>query len=256
MGPRNLKAVVWNVYHGTPAATLAPAMVEQIKRGVRLFLMAEAGGHDLSELCRSLGLLSVAHGGQRIAWVPADALNADLVHRPGFPGLQLLWSEPLRLSDTGWHHVGDSPGSPLSYSDAVGALFSDCYGRTLHAVSYHLPPHVQHPAAPPARVKAAEESWARLSQLSISTRATGVLFGGDDNYDETRPGGPGPFRYGRGLTQIRAPRPTHAGGRRIDDFVTRSSGPGKMRRIGAGWVVNVAAPDDHNLFGQQFAWPA
>lgn len=244
------KAITWNVYAGTPAEKLAPHLKRELKRGVSLLLMQEAGGKDIEELLVSEGLSTTAWDGKReqwrIAWDPEE-----------WPGVAR--SEIVQLSDTGYQRKG---GGPKQYSKAARVILCDDLGRSLEAFSYHTPAHIQvaEDERPANRFKATIESFETLGEMAAESLATGWLAGGDDNVDEFRGIGSESNLWNpmlakqNGLVQVRAPEPTFAR-RRIDDFRYPKGGGIKVIR-GEGWVANGGATEKpaHKIHGQVFKW--
>lgn len=242
--PDTFRAVTWNVYAGTPAKELQPIMARQRSHGVSLFLMQEAGGDDLTDLCQDNGLDTFIQYPQcRIAW---DRDQWVLVRTRG-----------VRLAEQPWFHKG---GEVAVYSDAAEVILCDLAGRSLTVVSYHTPSHVQVPEKerPARRYAAMLESFATLGGMADDALTTGWLAGGDDNWDETTGLQTSDAQRvmlssaATGLRQVQSPTGTTTHGKRqIDDF--RVPVGGKLR-VGEGWVSKGGG--DHKLHGREFAWRA
>lgn len=234
------KAVTWNVYFGTETKVLAPILAAQRKRGVGLFLMQEAGGDDITGMLEAAGLQSFTAPRQYvIAWDPDEWVRVA--------------AGKVRLSAQPYWAQG---GGNEQYSDAARAILCDREGRSLEAVSYHTPAHVQVPAGerPERRYKAMVESFRTLGHMADDSECRGFLAGGDDNWDENTGVQTADVKTvmlgsETGLRQIQAPAGTH-GKRQIDDF--RIKVGGGIKPVGEGWVA--AGGGDHKLHGREFAW--
>lgn len=155
-------------------------------------------------------------------------------------------SEPVLLSDEVWHPAGRPDQDNVTRSPAV--ILADRAGRTLTALSYHLPPHVQNPNPPAARRSNLEDSMDTMARLAKKARSAACLFGGDDNVDEAREtGGPWDFMLERetGMRLIRPPEATH-GRRRIDDFRVADLHPVPK----GAWTMG--SPSDHRIHARVF----
>jgi hypothetical protein len=224
------RAATWNVYHGTHPDVLEPLLANQLANGVSIILFQELAQVGVRDLVRAAGLRLVYQPRQYgIAYHP-DVWTA-------------LASGGIRLSDTAYYAKG---GNREQYADAAWAILGDRAGRTLTALSYHTPAHVQVANPPPRRIEATRESMATLRRVARTTKADACLFGGDDNVDEYR-AFRDRFRFMlRGqLKQVRAPEPTF-GRRRIDDF----------RITGLVPLEGSVSPGggDHRIHTRQFRW--
>jgi hypothetical protein len=224
------RAATWNVYHGTKPSELAPLLAAQQGRGVSIFLFQELSQAGVRDMVVGAGLHLVFQPRQY-----GIAYNPD------------VWTElasgGIRLSDTAYYAKG---GDNKQYSDAVWAILGDHAGRTLTALSYHTPAHVQVADPPQRRLQATRESMATLRRVARTAHTDACLFGGDDNVDEAR-GFRDRFRFmlGGPLKQVRAPAPTH-GRRRIDDF----------RTTGLRALEGSVSPGggDHRIHTRLFRW--
>jgi hypothetical protein len=243
MSTDTFKAVTWNVYFGTKVDELAPIMAAQLKRGVSLFLLQEAGGPDIAKLCKDRGLETFLHPRQyRVAWDPTVWVE--------------IATQGLRLSDQPYYAKGKPDNE--QWSDAAQVILCDKVGRSLTAISYHTPAHVQVPEAarPERRYDAMLESFLTLGDLAEEAETTGWLSGGDDNWDETTGLQTEAVRRillgsATGLRQVQSPpgTATHGRVRQIDDF--RIPRGGRLRP-GDGWVADGGG--DHKLHGREFRW--
>ena len=234
----SFKAVTWNVYAPTPATVLAPILRQQLKKGVSIFLMQEAGSADITKMLRDAGLKTYSHSQWRIAWDPKvwTAVNR----------------KALRLSQTSYY---SKTVKHDVYSEAVEVILCDALGRSLDVISYHTPAHIQVSEAtrPANRYQAAVESFRTLAALAKASQCRAVLFGGDDNVDENHGVGSGTslwsawLRPATGLIQVQAPAGTH-GKRKIDDFRILP----KTLVVGSGWVD--FGGGDHRIHGREFTW--
>lgn len=231
-------AATWNVYHGTPLDDLAAVLKELLADGVTLFLIQEGSQPGIQRMLRDHGLHAFRrHREFVIAWDPDEWVLVDR----GAPA----------LAETPFYR---KRGSKPVITSAASAILSDRQGRTLTALTYHTPAHVQVPehARPERRVQALREAMETLSELADAAETRAVLFGGDDNVDEN--GAWRKFwlfmrRKATGLRLVRAPKPTighPTKGRRIDDFRTRGL---KVRR---GYVR--PGGGDHRVHVRKFEW--
>ena len=225
------KAATWNVFHGTSVDTLLPVLEQLLAEGVSVLLLQEAAGADIATMLRSKGLKFARLDQCLVAWDPIWACvnTAD-----------------ARLSETRYSRVGGALAPP-NRSPLV--VLSDPWGRTLTAVSYHMPAGVQrggkvNPKVP-KRTRIIEESFGTMRDLAASAETRAILFGGDDNFDERRGRWDVLLRPFTRLKLVQAPRPTH-GRRRIDDFRVRHLKPGKGSTLAGG--------GDHRVHVREFSW--
>lgn len=230
-------AATWNVFHRTPIYKLRPIARELKEDGVDLILAQEADA-DVANMFKELGY--------RVAYLHPQFIIAR--SRDVFSALNE--GHGITLSPTGF--VGNHGG--IRHSEAlVQRLQHKESGKKLKVMTYHTPAHVQVSRPEYRRVKAAVESaqkWGRIAdKFEDGAKVDALLFGGDDNVDET-----GNFmdrlrwfrdRY-TGLHQIEAPTPTF-GKRRIDDFRIK----GDIRARG-GYTVAGAYPDEHRVHVRNF----
>jgi hypothetical protein len=155
-------------------------------------------------------------------------------------------SDGIKLSHTRYFKPD---GSEAQLSEAAVSILSDMQGRTLTVMSYHLPAGVQVENQPERRIQVTKESMQTMEDIGRNAETKGVLFGGDDNIDETK--GHGPWGYmlrpQTGLKQTQAPRATHGKVRAIDDFRTKRlqvHEPGQVRDGGG----------DHKVHIRKFSW--
>lgn len=237
------RAVTWNVFGPTPADHLAPHMADQLRHhGVSLFFMQEAGGADLDKMCRDHGLETYSWDQYRLAWMPTV----------------WVWirGEHFYLSDQEYR---DRQGRE-ERTGGVSMIFCDRYGRSLEAVCYHTPAHIQVPDHPERRVTAAFEAMATLGRMADETLCRGFLAAGDDNVDEFQGYGVDSQMWlpmlarATGLHQVQAPNPT-LGDRRIDDFRYPVHGAIKVVRS-SGWTDEGGGTDrpPHRIHGEEFTW--
>lgn len=221
------KAATWNVFHGTDLEDVEGTVRKILASGVSVILLQEATQDGLAESLEALGLGVISSGELTVAYHPA------------------VWTGisggGVRLSEEGFFR----PGSDREvFPSGAWAILSDAAGRTVTALSYHLPSHVQVAHAPARRLSALRASMKTLGTLAGAVHTNAVLFGGDDNVDESAA-----FRFMRrvatGLRQIQAPKGTH-GKRRIDDFRV------KGLRAGSGHVLETAS--DHKAHIRSFTW--
>lgn len=233
MSPRrDFTAATWNVYHGTPVAKLEPILQRLLTRDVSLLLMQEVAHEAQREMLWAAGLEVFFHPRQYVvAWHPAQWVEIE--------------SHGVRLSETAYWRPD---GGDRQYSEAALAILCDRAGRSLTAMSYHTPAHVQHADKPPNRITALVESAAMWREVSTAAQTRACLFGGDDNVDEDGRHGPWGFMQARatGLRQIQAPSATHGRTRRIDDFRVRGL------RAGPGYVL--PGGGDHRIHVRDFVW--
>lgn len=232
------KAATWNVYHGTPLDDLAPVLEKLLADGVTLFLIQEGSQAGLPRMLRDHGLRAFRRSREFvIAWDPKEWVLVDR-------------SAP-DLAETPFYRRGGA--KPVILGSAA-AILSDRQGRTLTALTYHTPAHVQVPehARPERRVQALREAMTTLADLADAAHTRAVLFGGDDNVDEN-----GAWRKfwafmrtkATGLRLVRAPKPTighPSKGRRIDDFRVRGL------RVRRGTVR--PGGGDHRVHVRTFQW--
>lgn len=233
----DFKTVTWNAFHGTPAKALRPVLRGLLDREVSLFLMLEMARQEQRDMLEAAGLQYFFHPRQYvIAWDPAVWTKID--------------AYGVRLSD---HPYWARGGDNAQYSEAAEAILCDKLGRSVLAQSYHTPAHIQVPAnkVPKNRLIATKESAAYWRQRAKAAETRAVLFGGDDNVDETKGHGPWNFMLDKatGLTQVQAPTPTF-GKRRIDDYRVKGlvAGPG-LTLPGGG-----AEKPAHRVHLREWAW--
>lgn len=201
--PATFTVATWNVYHGTPATELEPLLQARLAKGVSIILFQELAQTAVRDMVRANGLRLVVQERQYgIAYLPDRWTE--------------IASGGIRLSNMGYY--GKERAPKVRYSDGAWAILADASGRTLTALSYHLPPHVQVDDPPPRRIQATRETMVSLRRLARTAKTHACLFGGDDNVDESRRFRER-FRFmlREPLKQVVAPAPTH-GRRRIDDF--------------------------------------
>lgn len=232
---RRFTACTWNVCRTTELPTLEPVLEMLLaKHSVSLFLLQEATQPGLVSMLRRHFLATFRYDQYVVAW---DTEHWTRVNQAA-----------VRLSQTPWFgHGGHVP----RFSDSAAAILADRSGRTLTALSYHTPPHVQVAPSkrPQRRVEALQESMASLQLLAARSNTDACLFGGDDNVDERRAFSSfWDFMRERstGLRQVRAPRPTHGSKRKIDDFRVTGLTPR------AGEVV--PGGGDHRVHIRTFLW--
>ena len=236
------KAAVWNVYHGTPTDDLAAPLLRQMRKGVGLFFMSEAGGRDITAMLHHHQLQTYVYDQYRLAWDPGEWLS--------------VIDFDLRLSPTAYYAKGEREPQ---YADAVRVILSDYEGRTLDAISYHSPAHIQNDNPPERRYQAFVESMRSLGRLAEHSECRGWLAAGDDNWDEdtgkqtvhTKP-----LFLGEaiGLRQLQAGAPTF-GRREIDDFRIKRGG-GIKPVSGVVWVDEGGGAEKpaHKIHGREFRW--
>lgn len=232
---RAFKAVTWNVYHGTPVRQLVPILEKDIEDGTSIWLIQEADA-ELAKAMRDRNLRVYRRGQYLVAWSPR-------------------WTSRSRsridLATTAYYRPG---GRVPVDTQGVAVVLVDRDGRSLEALSYHLPPSVQRRRPVVRRFRALKESMRTLGRRSRKMMRSGavdaILYGGDDNVDET---GAKLWDFMRraatGLRQVKAPAPTHGHktkGRRIDDFRVRGLKPGRGS-VGPGG-------GDHRRHRRTFRW--
>ena len=232
----SFKAVTWNVYYGTPVATLRPILDSLVADGVSIFLMQEMSNPAARRMLEDEGLAYQYVGYQ---WVVA--WNPEVWTSTALGGLRLSTTPFTRLDGTG----------PV-YADAATATLQDAAGRTLDVMSYHLPPNVQMPHPQPSRLQIDRDAAAVWRTLVDASTADAMLFGGDDNVDESRGYRPDDHfwdflrRPATGLRLVQAPTGTISATRRIDDFRIKGLRPE------AGYTGDGGG--DHQLFVDTFTW--
>lgn len=230
--PDRFTAATWNVFHDTPRATLEPTLERLVRLRTRLILMQEASKAAHRSMLLDAGFSIAFHPRQYvIAWDPAAFLGVA--------------SGGVRLSPTSYWSAG---GDHHQWSEAATAILVDRVGRSLEAMSYHAPAHVQVKDAAANRLQASRESLQAMTARAKVNKARAVrsLFAGDDNIDERF--GHWPWANRRPLRQVTAPSGTH-GRRRIDDFRVAGLTP-----TSPGLVIPVPAPDDHHVHVREFTW--
>jgi hypothetical protein len=207
---------------------------------VSLFLIQEGTNPEMPAMLGRAGLAAVQYP-------DPDAIQCTVAYDPN------LWVEPARtrveLSPTVFAR-GNGKDAPKCVSPEV--ILCDRLGRTLTALSYHLPPHVQTGKtvrwSVKRRVTVTREAMGTLRDRAKAAQTRAVLDGGDDNFDESRGFWKVLLSKYTGLRLVQAPSATHAGGRKIDDFRVKGLVPGR------GWVVPVPAPDDHKVHVREWSW--
>jgi hypothetical protein len=230
------KAVTWNVYYGTPVATLRPILERLVQDGVSIFVMQEMSNPDARRMLEDEGLAYHYVGYQWVvAWNPEVWTATDL------RGVRLSSASFTRLDGTG----------PV-FADSALATLEDTAGRSVEVMSYHLPPNVQVPHPERSRLRIDRQAAANWRQIADAATTDAVLFGGDDNVDETHGyRADGPFfdflrQPATGLRLVQAPTGTIGPGRRIDDFRVRGLTPGEGYTGRGG--------GDHKFFVSAFSW--
>lgn len=230
-------AATWNTFHGTPLGDLEKVLQRLLERDqVDVILLQEAQQTGLGTLMR----------GHDLGYFKAQPETAVAWRKDRFTRLDV---EDLALARTrflmggGYRHL----------IRGASVILGDPRGRTVEALSYHLPAGVQRSGSPNEaardRMAALRESMQILRKRAATSCTTAVLFGGDDNVDE-RHGRPGGWDFMRrsatGLRLVQAPDATHAGGRRIDDFRVEGL------RVGVGRVR--PGGGDHKVHVRRFIW--
>lgn len=228
------KAVTWNVEYTTPARELEPIVDRLIRDGVSIFLIQELTQFQVRHMLRNPGL--------HLAWV-APRYGIAWTDR-----WHVLERSNPRMSEAIYTRRG---GAKVVTRAAMARLQDGHDGPILDALSYQLPSSVQRAHPLPGRLEVTREAMGTLRELkraSSTTGADGGLFGGDDNVDERLRHGPWGFMLEKatGLKLTRPPTPTHAGGRKLDDFRTWGL------TVGHGWTN--PGGGDHRLHGRVFKW--
>lgn len=233
----SFKAVTWNVYHATKVDELEPILEDLLSDGVSMFLMQEAGGRDITRLLEKYGLETYVFDQYRLAWDPEVWQRLSTRHR--------LTSNKKVFGKRGAvkNHI------------VVGRFRHRFSRRKLKVVSYHTPAHVQRPEwnrRAPNRWRVLRDAMALFSRMARNAGIRHLLFGGDDNVDESRSSGGRKSRFNfllrTGLKQIQPPSGTH-GNRKIDDFRVKGLEP-----VGRGYVR--PGGGDHKLFVCRFRFKA
>lgn len=227
----DFKAAAWNVYFGTPLEELEPVLAGLVADDVTVYLIQEASQRGFMGMLKDHGLDGVHIGPQWVvAWHPSAWVEVNFSR--------------VRLADTHW----TTQKGHAMWSDSASAILSDLEGRTLTALSYHLPSHVQVKDAPARRLQAHRESLATLTALARGAKTHAVLFGGDDNVDEGH--GRGVWDYAlratTGLRQIKSPDADSRGGRHIIDF--------RVKGLRAGEGSTRPGGGDHKVHVREFFW--
>lgn len=228
------KAATWNMgggEHVGPTDEAARRVLTELHdAGCSIVLGQEAQEQPDRSVLRELGYSVHRFGPESVvAWDPRKWMALD--------------ERGVVLNPT--HPFYRKGGSPPIYQRAARVILGNSDGQTVDAMSYHLPSSVQEAHPPHNRIDALRECMVTMAQLARETRCHAVLFGGDDNVDETGPWGPWDFmRFGAtGLHQLTAPGNT-LGRRRVDDFRVRG-----LVATGKGRVVH--GPTDHNAHVQR-----
>lgn len=234
MSNDEFEAVVWNVYAGTEVDVLEPILRRLLHDGISMFLMNEAGGDDITKMLKRNGLKTIVYSQWRIAYAP-----------------QIWELLGKRARQTSTEVVVSKKHGPVKNFFMVGRFRHIPSGRKVKVVSYHTPSHVQQPEwnrHAPNRWRVLKDAMALLRHMASQALVRHLLAGGDDNVDEEH-GSKRHWRFmlkpGTGLRQIRSPRPTHGGDRRIDDFRIKGLEP-----IGHGYVGDGGG--DHKFFAMKF----
>jgi hypothetical protein len=242
---RTFKAVTWNIFVGTAVAELDPIMKRQLKLGVSVLGMQEAGGKDIDDLCKRNGLRTFLYRPSseqtnqwRIAWDPEVWVKVDVGGE--------------QMSETHWFQKQHTV--PI-YSYMATAILCDKRGKSLYFGSYHWPAHIQPTDRKPARYDAAVETAKKMGKLAAASECAATLFVGDSNWDtDTGPQTADTIPYFKGLQtglrEIKAPAATH-GKRQIDNMYTIRGGAIRHVKDGA-WVA--PGGGDHKVHGREFEW--
>lgn len=237
--PDTFTACTWNAYHGSTRDQLDPILDRIMARGTSVLFVQELP-HDWSaEWLRSHGLRSVRLGQYVVAWDEKQWTR--------------LAAGGLRLSDVAYEKRGGGD----QFSESTWAVLADGRGRTLTALSYHLPAHIQvaEDKRPDGRYRAALESVATMQHVAAEAVTTACLFAGDDNVDELHGigAGDGTWRtwFGGPLRWVRSPDPTFGHRRKIDDHAQTG-----LRPMGDGWTLEgtPAETPSHRPFGHRYRW--
>lgn len=210
--PKRIRAMTWNVHHGSTFEDLAPDVERFFKLGTQVFLLQEMKRHKGAvRAFRQVPQLG-------IRWVA--------------PEFAIAWDK-RRFRYVRHRRVEMSQKEYWSKSRSIIVVLWDKQEkRQVKCMSYHPPAHVQRknhwkwPNVRPA-LRDTDRTWDRIARNSRIP----CLFGGDDNVDEFR-GITKPFKFMlHGMLQVRANKPTH-GKRRIDDFRVKGLKPiWRSRRV-------------------------
>lgn len=241
------KAVTWNVYAGSKPDALEPHLIREMNIGVSLFFMQEAGARGITPMLERHGLETYVHGQWRLAWDPEV-----------WP--RLLESGHARLSDAEFFSPHRKTWGP---TECAMVTLEHRSGKTLEALSYHTPSHVQVRGSDGKLTNRQKVTWqahVRIGEIAKASKADGFLAAGDDNFDEDS-GWLKPMALVReillgrktGLLQLQAGQPTF-GKREIDDF--RILRGGNLRPIGDPWVHEGGGEEkpNHEQHGRKFGW--
>ena len=230
-------AATWNTAGGTgperrpDVGQLAVVLDRLEHHEVSVLLLQELSAPGVAKLFRDRGWhLHVARPQYGVAWRPETwTAVAD--------------PDRVRLADTTFGRVGGATATV----DAARAVLCDRAGRSLTALSYHTPSHVQVDHKPPRRIQALREAMRTMRQLGQAAQSRACLFGGDDNVDERLGHGPWGFmlRKATGLELVQPPTPTR-GRHRFDDFRTRG--------LTAGHGLTLDGAGDHRVHVRVFRW--
>lgn len=232
------RAATWNVFHGTPPSVVQPIFEALRKDGVSIILGQEFNKRDVRNVLLDAGWEMVFAPSQFVvAWDPQV--------------WELVEGSEYKLSKTPFFRKGSSKAVHPGAARAI--LRHRESGGTVDALSYHTPPAVQRNGEPNTKLKrrlaALKESMKLLRSLALENRTDAVLYGGDDNVDESKGKGWG-FMLGAAthLRLVQAPEGTHGGKKRrrkIDDFRVK-----RLRVRGKGYVTDGGG--DHSIYVQEF----
>lgn len=232
MSADTFRTATWNPFNQTPRREVEPILGDLLGRGVSLLLIQESQADYWPDLLRDAELESYHVRPQwRVAWRPDLWVKVN--------------QEPVDLAPEGYF----TKSGHLMRVLGASVILCDRLGRSLEAMSYHLPAHVQVANKPPRRIAATRAAMVAMGNRAKASETRAQLYGGDDNVDETKAkGGPWGFMLKRatGMEQVQAPRPTHGRTRKIDDFRTRGL------TAGNGWTQDGGG--DHRIHGRVFRW--
>lgn len=219
-GPGWFGVTVWNLHaRGLTFRELRPhrqRLVDELRAGVTVFLLAEAMGSAVDQLLDQLGLQHRLARPTIAPTVPAAVAQTRVAWDP--KRWRYLKHRTVQLNQTPWFARG---GDGAIYSWMITVTLVDVEtGERVTFGSYHTAPRVQVPPKlrPWRRFAALRE--AAKSWRAVARSAARVVLGGDSNVDvDVATGGPWRFlrRAMTGLRIVATQRGTLDGSRRAID---------------------------------------
>lgn len=222
----HFRAATYNVYYKVKPADVVAHMERLKARGVSIVLLQEVNSTKVQVISRAgWKVIKTPKASNAIAWLPDVWGQVEKVK-----------VRHVRLAQP----YQRGPGDTVHTESPMIHLRHKPSGRTLWALSYHLPSRVQRKNPGAIRREVHRQAILKMDALAKSTITS--LFGGDDNVH----GRPAWLAKMKNLVEIVAPAWTHGGSRKIDDFRI------KGLTVGPGEVL--ASKSDHRSHIREFTF--